>query len=84
MAKISANGATKVAEVRATNPRTNSETVYVFCSDGRVLSRMAGSIGTGYTVMQRLGKCRNKAGYQAIEAREHLVRLARRHGLEVR
>ncbi len=77
MAKISANGATKVAEVRAKNPATGSLTVYVLCSDGRVLSRMAGDSGTGYTVMTR------KVGVKPGNARSFLEALAQKHRLTV-
>ncbi len=47
MAKISARGATKIAEFRS------SYTVYAICSDGRVLQRYTGAYPTGYSVIRR-------------------------------
>jgi hypothetical protein len=47
MAKISARGATKIAEYRS------SSGVLVVCSDGRVLRRYVGAYPTGYSVIRR-------------------------------
>lgn len=56
MAKISANGATKVAEVRVTNAVEDEvfESVYVLCSDGRILRRIPGL--TGFVLVTKMGK----------------------------
>lgn len=61
MAKISANGATKVAEVRAT--RNDSEAVFVMCSDGRVLA--AGVVDgrrLGYKLRGRVARPEARTG----------------------
>lgn len=55
MAKISARGATKLAEYRRTFHTTDGRaltSVIVLCSDGRILRRLIHSDGTpdGYTV----------------------------------
>ena len=47
MAKISARGARKVGEVKATHPDTDATYRFVLCSDGRVLSRFTRP--SGYT-----------------------------------
>jgi hypothetical protein len=47
MAKISARGATKVAEFRS------ADTAYVVCSDGRILSRYLDT-GSAFTIWARI------------------------------
>jgi hypothetical protein len=54
MAKISANGAVKTAEVRGLT-RTHYPKTYVLCSDGRVLTKY-NEPGTGYTLRGRIRK----------------------------
>jgi hypothetical protein len=69
MAKISANGATKLAERRRPGNPSSGEplarpvTVTVLCSDGRVLSRLIFSDGTssGYHVAARIRNARAKS-----------------------
>ena len=56
MAKISANGATKVAELKVKLPGGEFTYVYVMCSDGRVLRRNAGPNGGGYVIARKVGK----------------------------
>jgi hypothetical protein len=71
MAKISARGATKVAEVRAEMPNGTYQVVFVMCSDGRILRRFTGdTTGSGYGVSTRVGKARaTKATLQAYVSR---------------
>ena len=75
MAKISARGATKLAEVRVTTEGTDTETVFVICSDGRVLRRWVGL--SGYSVYGRIKD-------PSKRTREFLVAQLVRHGYEVK
>jgi hypothetical protein len=54
MAKISARGATEVARIRAAT-RSGTEWLYVLCSDGRVLTRLAAP-GESYGIRARIGR----------------------------
>lgn len=57
MAKISANGATKVCQVVAKAPNGEYRYIFVMCSDGRILRRSVGEgYGSGYSVAERVGK----------------------------
>ena len=53
MAKITANGATEVAKVRAIKPGYYSQYLFAINSKGVVLWRTTGEYGTGYTVYER-------------------------------
>lgn len=53
MAKISARGATKVAEIKATREAVNWTATFVMCSDGRILRKFQGE---GYNVMLKVAK----------------------------
>lgn len=54
MAKITANGATEVAKVRAIKPGYDSKYLFAINSKGVVLCRRTtGEYGTGYTVYER-------------------------------
>jgi hypothetical protein len=66
MAKISARGATKVAEFRS------DAVIYVVCSDGRLLRRFADrTLGAGYNLV---GKSTVDVLIQKLEGRTGLKR----------
>lgn len=48
MAKISANGASRVAEVRLRDPQSGLESSFVLTSDGRILRRIVSQRGSYY------------------------------------
>lgn len=74
MAKISARGATEVA--RVTGKSANGvRYIYVVCSDGRILRRATGDLGSGYKV---LGKV-----VESKRTRQYLEALVAAHRLEV-
>jgi len=60
MAKISARGATKVAEIRARRKDGTYEVVLVMCSDGRILRRYVGdTTGGGYGLLTKVKRREN-------------------------
>lgn len=76
MAKISAHGATKVAEIRTTAATTKGEAVWVLCSDRRVLRRFVGLSG-----LELVGKCK-VLPTRADEAERLLTRIALSRGYD--
>jgi hypothetical protein len=60
MAKISARGATEVARLRVTNGAGKFPRLFVMTSDGRILTRLTGELGTGYTVATIVQSARNR------------------------
>lgn len=75
MAKISANGATEMARIKSRKANSNIEWLWVMCSDGRILRRTTGDLGTGYSVYRR--------GWNGDRTQAVLVEMARAAGHEV-
>lgn len=81
MAKITARGATAVAKLRAQKTIPADEPggeavtytkIYALCSDGRVLHRVTGEYGSGYTQRGKVRdpKLRNKEFLETIIKRD--------------
>lgn len=72
MAKITANGATEVVKVRTIAP-CGLTYLWAINSRGTILSRITGTLETGYTVYSRKNKPTRDALVKVINRRNHRI-----------